>query len=209
MPPSTTTRVLLLRHAETAAPDRFHGAESDVPLGDRGRQQAEAAAPAIASLAPTALYCSPMLRARQTAEPILKACNLTPTIEEGLREIAYGSWEGRKEVEVAQSEPAAFDAWRHDPALVSPPGGESAYAIAARALPVIGRIRAAHPTGHVVVVSHKATIRVITCALLEIPLGRFRTHVSCPTTSVTTFELSDAGALLVGIADVHHLAGLV
>ena len=75
MPPTTTTRVLLLRHAETAAPDRFHGAESDIGLGERGRGQAEAGgARRWRNVTPTALYSSPMLRARQTAEPIGMEC---------------------------------------------------------------------------------------------------------------------------------------
>jgi len=95
-----------------------------------------------------------------------------------------------------------------DPSLAAPPGGETAYDIAARALPVITRVRDRHKSGHVMLVSHKATIRVIACALLGVPLRRFRTHVACPTTSVTTFEFGAEGPLLVGIADVHHLAGL-
>ena len=52
MPDPPVTRVLLLRHAETAAPDRFHGAESDVDLGDRGSRQAEAVAPGLAGDGP-------------------------------------------------------------------------------------------------------------------------------------------------------------
>ncbi|MBV8382979.1 MAG: histidine phosphatase family protein, partial [Planctomycetaceae bacterium] len=61
------TRVLLLRHAETSAPDRFHGAESDVGLGERGRRQAEAVAEILAAEGPDALYSSAMRRALETA----------------------------------------------------------------------------------------------------------------------------------------------
>ena len=67
------------------------------------------------------------------------------------------------------------------------------------------RVRDRHKSGHVMLVSHKATIRVMVCALLGMPLQRFRTYVACPTTSVTTFELGAEGALLVGMADVNHL----
>ena len=129
-------------------------------------------------------------------------------VEEGLREIAYGAWEGRKESEIRATDPDAYNAWSLDPALVSPPGGESAFAIAARALPVLVRARRDHPTGNVLFVSHKATIRVIVCALLGIPLGRFRDRVSCPTASVTTFEFGERGAMLVDLGDTHHLAGI-
>jgi len=198
----------LARHGDTsqAAEGVFCG-DLDPPLTDAGIVQAQRLATATQGFALTALYCSPKLRARMTAEAVGRACRLSPTIEDGLREIAYGSWEGRREVDVRRDEPAAFDAWRTDPALVSPPGGESAFAIAARALPVVLKVREDHPGGNVMLVSHKATIRVIVCALLGMPLGRFRSHVSCPTASITSFEFGDRGPMVVRLGDVHHLRG--
>src|SRR5581483_10466265 len=154
----------------------------------------------------SAIYCSHKLRARMTAEPIARATGLTPAVDEGLREIAYGSWEGRKEKEIAQTERDAYHAWRGDPALVAPPGGESAFAIAARALPVVLRARREHAAGRILLVSHKATVRVIVCAMLGMPLGRFRTHVACPTASITAFEFGDRGPMLIRIGDTAHLA---
>jgi probable phosphoglycerate mutase len=199
----------LVRHGDTpqAAEGVFCG-ELDPSLTDHGRMQAERLGRAAASLGLIALYCSPKLRARQTAEQVARATGLEPAVESGLREIAYGRWEGLKESDVRANEPAAFAAWHDDPSLVSPPGGETAYDIAARAMPVITRVRDRHGSGHVMLVSHKATVRVIVCALLGIPLRCFRTYVACPTTSITTFEFSAEGPLLVGLGDVHHLAGL-
>jgi len=198
----------LVRHGDTpqAAEGVFCG-DLDPPLTDHGHAQAQRVGRAAASLGLIALYCSPKLRARQTAEPVARATGLEPVIEDGLREIRYGRWEGLKESDVRVSEPAALAAWHADPALVSPPGGETAYDIAARAMPVLTRLRDRHKSGHVMIVSHKATVRVIVCALLGMPLQRFRTHVACPTTSITTFELGAEGPLLVGLADVHHLDG--
>jgi probable phosphoglycerate mutase len=130
-----------------------------------------------------------------------------PLVEDGLREIAYGRWEGAREHDVSAAEPALFDAWHADPSLNSPPGGETAFDIAARALPVIHRVRERHDAGHVVLVSHKATIRVIVCCLLGVPLQRFRTHIACPTASISSFEVGLESTLLVRLADVHHLTG--
>ncbi len=199
----------LVRHGDTpqAAEGVFCG-DLDPSLTDHGRLQAERVGRAAASLGLIALYCSPKLRARQTADPVARATGLEPVIEDGLREIAYGRWEGLRESDVRANEPVVFAAWHADPSLASPPGGETAYDIAARAIPVITRLRDRHESGHVMLVSHKATIRVIACAFLGVPLRRFRTHVACPTTSITTFEFGPEGPLLVGIADVHHLAGL-
>jgi probable phosphoglycerate mutase len=197
----------LVRHGETAqSAEGYFAGDIDPPLTDHGRAQAAAVARVAATFGLQGIYVSPKLRARQTSEPILAACGLQPVIEEGLREIAYGSWEGRKESEVKASDPEAYAAWSQDPAMVPPPGGESAFAIAARALPVLGRARREHPSGNVLFVSHKATIRVIVCALLGVPLGRFRDRVACPPASMTTFEFGERGAMLTRLGDVSHLA---
>jgi probable phosphoglycerate mutase len=196
----------LVRHGETTQSlEGVFCGDLDPPLTDEGLDQAERVARAAAPLGLTALYCSPKLRARLTAAPIARTCKLELAVDDGLREIAYGTWEGRKESEVRGSEREAFDAWQRDPALVSPPGGESAFAIAARSLPVILRAGREHPAGRVMLVSHKATIRVIVCALLGMPLGRFRSHISCPTASITSFEFGSQGSMLLRVGDVHHL----
>jgi probable phosphoglycerate mutase len=197
----------LVRHGETAqSAEGYFAGDIDPSLTEHGRGQAQALARVASGLQLAGVYVSPKLRARQTAEPLLAGCRLEPVVEDGLREIAYGRWEGRKESEVRATEPDAYAAWSADPAMVAPPGGESAFAIAARALPVLVRARREHPSGNVLFVSHKATIRVIVCALLGVPLGRFRDRVACPPASLTTFEFAERGAMLVRLGDVGHLA---
>jgi probable phosphoglycerate mutase len=196
----------LLRHGDTTqSAEGYLAGDIDPPLDDRGLAMAEAVARVAPGLHLRALHVSPKLRARQTAEPVARACGLVPFVEPGLREIAYGAWDGRKESELLLSDPVAFEAWRAEPDLVPPPGGESAYDIAARALPVVQRVRRQNDGGSVLLVSHKATIRVIVCALLGVPVGRFRERIACPTASLTTFELSERGAMLVRLGDVGHL----
>jgi broad specificity phosphatase PhoE len=196
----------LARHGDTtqSADGTFCG-DLDPPLTEKGKQQADKLARVIGKLGVSAMYVSPRLRARMTADSSSRVTGIQPKLDEGLREISYGTWEGRKEAEIREHEPRTYWAWVTDPALVSPPGGESAFAIAARALPVILRIREAHGDESVVFFSHKATIRVITCALLGLPLGRFRDRISCPTASLTSFEFGDRGAMLVRIGDTSHL----
>ncbi len=196
----------LARHGETQqASQGYFAGDIDPPLTEEGVLQARALGRAAARLGLSALYESPKLRARMTSEPAAHACKLEPIVDAGLREIAYGSWEGRQETEVEATEPEAFSAWSQDPALHSPPGGENAFAVAARALPVLLRVRREHADGHVLVVSHKATIRIVVCALLDVPLGRFRDRFACPPASLTTLELHERGALLTRLADVRHL----
>lgn len=197
----------MVRHGDTPqAADGIFCGDLDPALTVNGLAQAERVGVFARTLGLTALYCSPKLRARTTAAAVARSCGLQPVIDDGLREISYGAWEGRSETEVKRDDPDAYEAWRTDPSLVSPPGGESAFAIAARALPVVLRARREHPQGRVMLVSHKATIRVIVAALLGMPLGRFRSHVACPTASITSFEFGERGPMLVRVGDVHHLA---
>ena len=87
-------RVFLLRHAETADPLVFHGAESDVGLSERGRRQAAAVAPVLAALRPDALVSSGMRRALDTAAPIARACGLPIEVEPELHERRVGALSG-------------------------------------------------------------------------------------------------------------------
>jgi alpha-ribazole phosphatase len=196
----------LVRHGDTLqAAEGILSGDLDPPLTASGRAQADRLASAFEATPLVAIYCSPKLRARTTAEPTARAFGLTPIIDDRLREIAYGRWEGMKEADLRVQEPEAFEAWHRDPAIQSPPGGETGFGIAARAMPVIADIFRAYPAGQVMVVSHKATIRVVVCALLGIPMARFRSQVACPTASITSFEVIGSVPMLVRAADVHHL----
>ena len=162
-----SARVLLLRHAETAAPDRFHGAESDVGLGERGRIQAREAAGVIAALGPAAVYCSAMLRARQTAEPIGLACGLSPVIVPELHERRMGPLSGMTLKEGWPDYIAAMDRWKAGDLDAAHAGGESYAQIRDRAVPALMKIATSHPGEAVVVVAHGVVIRVLLSTLLE------------------------------------------
>ncbi|MEO6572956.1 MAG: histidine phosphatase family protein [Polyangiaceae bacterium] len=191
----------LLRHGETelSADGTFCG-DIDTPLSDVGRAQAEKVAERLVRLNLEAIYVSPKMRAQQTAAPICKLAKLEPRTEDGLREISYGTWDGRKESEIKLNDPELYALWGSDPAVHAPPGGENGYAIAARAVPIVDRVGKAHE-GNVLLVSHKATVRVIVCALLGLHIGRFRDRIACPTASLTSFEFGSRGPLLVRIGE--------
>jgi alpha-ribazole phosphatase len=198
----------LLRHGETAASreNRFSGS-SDPPLTPVGQAMAQAFADSYASLPWEAAYISPMLRARQTAEAL---CTLSPgiqpVVESGLREIAYGEWEGLKQSDVKERWPDAFAHWADDVASRGAPGGETAFQVAARAMPVVEAIRTRHQQGNVLIVSHKATLRVITCALLGLDVRLFRERIAHPVCAVTVFAVTTTTAMLMRLGDRAHLS---
>ncbi len=163
----TEARILLLRHAETAAPDRFHGAESDVPLGARGVEQAEGVALGLARLGPTALYSSAMLRARQTAEPIARALGLEAVAVPELHERVMGPLGGMLQVEGRGRHVAAMEAWKAGDLAATHEGGESYLQIRDRVVPPFVALARAHPGETIVVVAHGMVIRVLLSGLLE------------------------------------------
>src|SRR5580658_10782073 len=196
----------LVRHGDTeASGDGVFCGDLDALLTPSGLEQAHRVGALAVKLRPQALYVSPKRRALQTIEPAAQLLALEPTVDDRLREIAYGTWEGKREVDIQKTQTIAYEAWVRDPALHPPPGGEGGFAIAARAIAVLERIQGEHPSGTVLVLSHKATIRVLTCALLGLHIGRFRDKVACPTASLTTFEFGERGAMLVRIGDTTHL----
>src|ERR1700733_16329783 len=91
----------LFRHGDTeASGDGVFCGDLDAPLTPSGLAQADKVGACAVKLRPEALYVSPKRRAQQTVEPAARLLHLQPTIDDGLREIGYGSWEGRKEGEI-------------------------------------------------------------------------------------------------------------
>lgn len=161
------TRVLLLRHAETADPGRFHGAESDVGLGARGRAQAEAVARTLAELRPEALYCSAMRRAVETAAPIGHACGLVPQTVASLHERRMGPLSGRSILDGMDAYDEAKERWMGGELDFTHEGGESYADIRRRAVPAFEALAARHPGRTIVVVAHGVVIRVLLTTLLD------------------------------------------
>jgi probable phosphoglycerate mutase len=145
------------------------------------------------------------LRARQTAQPAASGASLPVLLEDGLREIDYGEWEGRGESEVAAHDAARFAAWQAHPGRVAPPGGESGEAIAVRAMAALSAIRARHSAGKVLVVSHKATLRILFCALLGIDVDLFRSRIAQRVCAVSIVDFKSTGPLLQVLGDESHL----
>src|SRR5688500_6246238 len=166
---------------------------------------ADAFAQAYAKVAWDAIYTSPMLRARQTADALARAIGVTAVIEDGLKEIAYGEWEGLTVDAVEARWPEAFAYWADDVASRGTPGGETAFHVAARAMRAVEGIRSRRHEGNVIIVSHKATLRVITCALLGLDVRLFRERIAQPVAAVSMFAVRNGSAQLMFFGDRSHL----
>ena len=167
-PPTT---LVLLRHGETrlSVEKRFSGPTSE-PLTARGQAMAAAAALRLASrTSPVeAIVCSPVARAVATAAPVSKALGLDVVIEDGLREMDFGDWDGYSFAEVQAKWPTEMAAWLGDPD-VAPPHGDSMAACGRRVRQARDRILAAHPGRTVLVVSHVTPIKTLVRLALDAP----------------------------------------
>ena len=199
-------RLFLLRHGQTALSraDMFCGRRLDPPLTAEGAAMAEAFAAAYRDVPWTAIYSSPLDRALSTAAPLARELNAAIETRDELAEIDYGKWDGKTADEVSRDHHVEYERWTADPAWNPPTGGETAVALGQRMTRVIEEIDLAHD-GNVLVVSHKASIRVALCALLGVDVGRFRYRFGCPVGSVSIVEFGAHGPLAATVADRSHL----
>ncbi len=170
------TDLALVRHGETIwhAENRYAGS-TDIPLSQRGLEQAERLAnwAAIADLA--AIWVSPLLRTRETAAPSERATGIATRVDERLREIHFGKAEGLTNSEIQHSFPGAFAAFQADPVSHPLPDGEDPHDVVQRAIACLKDIQTTHPRGRVLVVTHNTVIRLALCQLLGVPLSKYRT----------------------------------
>ena len=153
-----------------------------------------------------AVYSSGLRRGVDTAQPLCDALGIKSEVRPDLNEIGYGKWEGQTRETVAQEYHDDYVSWLADPAWHAPTDGELAITVATRSLRVIDEIKSQFAEGDVLIVSHKATIRIILCSLLGIDVGRFRYRLGCPVGSVSIVEFSLEGPLLHSLADRSHLS---
>jgi probable phosphoglycerate mutase len=200
------TRLLLVRHGATAlsAEDRFAG-EIGVELSDEGRRQVDLLARRLADDPVRAVYASPLSRTVETARLLAAPHRLEVRLREGLKEISHGHWEGRTRREVEEQFPDEYAAWEEDPFTFAPRGGESGVAVLARALPVVREIVVAHEAETVLVVSHKATLRLILSSLLGFDARGYRDRLDQAPACLNVVDFKGpVRARLMSFNDVSH-----
>jgi broad specificity phosphatase PhoE len=182
--------VILVRHGQTDenVSGKISG-QGAVPLSARGREQAQLAAEVLAGLGVTHLFCSPVARARQTADILAQRLGLDITAEiPDLREVEYGEWEGRFFHEIRQS-PIAQQVF-HDPINAVFPNGESLPAVQQRGVQVIERIRQQYPQGVLVLVSHGDVIRTVLAHYLDMTFNEYG-RINLDLGALSVLELYD------------------
>lgn len=197
-PHSPSTLVLLVRHGQTPTTGKLlPGRAPGLHLADTGNEQAAAVAVRIAELPRVdAIYASPLERTRQTAAPIGKILKQRVQIDKGLLECDFGDWTG-KELSALMKLPE-WSTVQRAPSTFRFPNGESFTEMQTRIVSALDRIRAAHPGGVVVCVSHADPIKAAVAHAMGTHLDLFQ-RIVVSTCSVSAISYSNAGPVVLTV----------
>ncbi|APT92153.1 hypothetical protein CPHO_03805 [Corynebacterium phocae] len=196
--------MILLRHGETALNvGKKCVGSTDAELTDTGVAQAEAAATFLANRDVAAVVSSPLQRCVHTAQAVATAVGLDVEVEDDLRELDFGEWEGLTSQQAAARDPELYEQWLDDSA-VECPGGESLLALGRRVRAVRGRLQKKYAGKTIVVVSHVHPIKAIVRQALDAgPASARKMHLDVA--SISEVEFYKGGSLVRGMNHVGHL----
>lgn len=206
-------RLLLARHGETVwnTEGRYQG-QTDIPLSQRGRLQAQALARRLAAEPLDAIYASDLQRAAETARMIAAArtedrSNVPVRLDPRLREMSFGAWEGLTYAEMQQQAAELVAQWNADRLNNAPPGGETLAQMTARLQDLLKDVRGAHPQGTVLLVGHGGPLRVLACLALSLSPTAYW-QFRCENASLSELQFHNENVIVNYWNDTSHLACL-
>ena len=205
MPDQQATRVLAIRHGETAwnVDGRIQG-QLDIPLNDTGRWQVHRLALAVADEGISAIYSSDLLRALETAQAVARGCGQAITTDVGLRERGFGVFEGLSYDEINRRWPEQAERWRKRYPDFAAEGGESLRQFSARGVGSVARLAALHPGETIAIVSHGGVMDCLYRAASRIALDAPRSW-QLGNASINRLLYTPQGFTLIGWSDDYHL----
>jgi probable phosphomutase (TIGR03848 family) len=197
--------LFLIRHGLTAhTNERLSGWLPGISLTEEGRKQAADVAERMHSVSLDAIYASPLERTVETAQPLAKSKKLRVRVRDGIGEVRYGDWEGKRLRTLAKTK-----LWRQvmaSPSRARFPGGETIAETQARAVAAIEVIREAHPRESVAVVTHADVIRVLVAYYGGIHLDLYQRLVISPV-SISILWVGDGTPRVLAVNDTGTLDG--
>ena len=168
------TKVYLVRHGQTEWNKKltFRG-RRDIPLNERGRQEAKAIAEVLKYKRIDAIYTSPLRRSIETAEPTARFFHLGVVPVEGLIDISYGDWEGLTFNEVKKRYKDQYKKWEKRPEKVRFPNGETLDEVRERSFCAFKDILNANPGKSILIIPHRVINKVLICASLGLGNSHF------------------------------------
>jgi len=191
-----TTTVDLMRHGEPVGGRRYRG-QIDDPLSEKGWAQMHAA---LGESVPwTQIVSSPLQRCRAFAESLAERHGLPLTLDERLKEVGFGVWEGKSAAEIEQDAPGTLAQFRADPINARPAGAEPLADFHARVAAGMEDLLAQHAGRHVLLVGHAGVMRMALAWALRIPLeNAYRIEVATASLTRLRFEAGRASLIFHG-----------
>jgi probable phosphomutase (TIGR03848 family) len=196
-PPSSTV-ILMVRHGQTPTTGKIlPGRAAGLHLAEAGVAQAHRVAERIAELPKIdAIYASPLERARETAAPIAKALKQRVKIDKGLLECDFGDWTGAELSKLMKL--PEWSTVQKAPSTFRFPNGESFTEMQTRMVSALDRIRAAHPGGTVVCVSHADPIKAAVAHAMGTHIDLFQ-RIVIGTCSVSAVAYTSHGPIVLTV----------
>jgi alpha-ribazole phosphatase/probable phosphoglycerate mutase len=186
-------KVYLLRHGETAynADGNRYCGRTDIELTEQGISQARSVYDRLKGIHLDAIYSSPLIRARRTAE-LATGSNAVKT-DARLIEADFGSWEKKTREEFVAEDPGSWEAWSRDPEHHRAGNtGETGGEIVNRLDAFFNEMRTRHGGQTILVAGHNGTNRLYMAYKLGMPLQHYR-RLFQENSAITLFELADDG----------------
>jgi len=201
-------RLIVVRHGETLwnRENRVLG-HTEIELTERGRKQAQRLALALKDEKVTAIYSSPLRRARETADKIARVHNMGVVTDDALKELDAGELDGLTFNEVMERYGDFLKEWMEDAPSLRMPGGESLAELYDRTWAALERIVSQHPDGAVILVSHSFAIMSIISRALGMSLSNFR-RLRLTVASISILNFGQRGISLLQFNDTCHLQGI-
>jgi len=204
-----TTRLILVRHGETDwnLEGRYQG-QADLPLNERGREQAKLLAERLRGERIEAIYASDLSRAFETAKIIAEALGHEVKTLESLREVDTGVWTGLTLEEVESRYPRHLREWRADPLGVKRLEGESYLELFERTIAATREIVEAHPDQTVLIVGHGGNMKCIILDALGVGADRaieIASRFASDNASLHILQYDEDGVLIQTLNDACHL----
>ena len=201
------TTLYFLRHGETEwnlNGNRYCG-HTDIPLSETGYRQASQAAEALRNIHFTAMYCSPLLRSRETAGVLADGRDLPCRFDRRLIEIDFGDWEGKTRGEIEEEDPRAWSQWMHNPEE-TPAGhnGENALQVYGRACAFVDEVSKKYLSDSILVIGHNTLNRVYIAGSLGMPISNYR-RILQSNGGISVLGVEDSSFQWLRINESNHL----
>ena len=200
-----TNTIYIVRHGQTEwnllGKTQGHG-NSD--LTPKGIEQAELLADSMTKYPIDYIYSSDLGRAYQTAEIIGNKLSIEVEKTEALREMNFGTWEGRIIKDIIEEDPELYKMWRNEPHLAKIPQGETLSQIKERTDAFIKEINEKYDGKHIVLVTHSLCARIMLLSFLDSSVQNIY-RINQGNTALNIIELRDYGPVVMKMNDTTHI----